>query len=241
MKKITYYIVLIMMFLSANNLISQTSSFGAYEVYTHESKLNSLGYLNVSFKLPEYLNSKKLNFKGVEFTHNYLLGEIGSYVFAENNRLRFITEGTFRIAAALTEDTPFSALSSVKSKYYLGLIDVFSLNIGSEYTFVINNGYAFTARLMFTLVNVGGMFSIREKGTLEEDAIGSANLIPLIIKPSLFVDFGRSGLGVSFMFNPVNFLSYKYAPKELFDSKDMGILVNDSSINQFAIQISFVW
>ena len=120
-------------------------------------------------------------------------------------------------------------------------MDVFSLDIGTEYTYVIKNGYAFTAKLALTLVNVGGMFAIREKGTLKEDAFGSVNLIPLIIKPSIFADFGRSGLDISFYFNPINFLSYRYAAKDVFESKDMGILANDDKIKQFAFQIMFVW
>jgi hypothetical protein len=171
------------------------------------------------------------------------MGEIGSYVFAENNRVRFITEGSFRVGAAFGDNFKFASSTTVspKSKYYLFALDVFSFDIGTEYTFVINNGYAFTAKLMFTLVNAGGMFAMREKGILKEDAFGSTNLIPLIIKPSLFVDFGRSGLGISFYINPINFLSYRYSPKDLFDSKDMGILAADKRLKQFAFQISFVW
>jgi hypothetical protein len=114
------------------------------------------------------------------------------------------------------------------------------------------NGYALTAKCGFNLVNVGMSFAFPKGGVLNQNLVGTANLIPLAFSPSLFIDFGRSGLGISFYINPLNILAYNYIPNATygtnpnnqhyyFDQSLKGVKAFSSAMKRYDFELMFTF
>jgi hypothetical protein len=226
-----------------STLIAQTSAYGNYEVYTHESTYKSLGYSTITLKLPEYLGDYEIVQKGIMYHNRYNMGEIAAINFTDDARFRLLTQGSFRFGLALgstSTDTLVTGFNSVDLKYYSATLDFFSFSITPEITYVFENGIGVTAQLGFDLLNFGATISILNKGKFKDHAIGHVNFAPFAMRPSLFFDFGRRGLGIAFYINPYNVGQYLYASPKLFKGSDRGVLINSSTIKKFAFEILFV-
>jgi len=223
-------------------ILSQTKSYGNYEVYSYETSRNSLSYLTLNANLPFPSNSHHFSQTGVLYSYQYYMGEIGSYVFSNNARLRFISEGNFNIGFAMGknngETTPANTFS-INSKFYMAKLDVYSYDVATEFTFVLDDGYALTAKLGLNLFSVGLTVGLPDNGTLKKDLFGTVNLVPLAFNPQILFDFGRSVVGIGMVIHPKNIVEYRYLPKTIFSNQDSGFKFNSNTFEEYAIQIWF--
>lgn len=241
MKKLFSFIITIA--LSYGSLFAQTSSHGNYEVYTYEASRNGFSYLTMDVNFPDYLGYHKFTQRGIMYTYQYFSGEIGGYNFTNDFRVRFITEGNFNIGAAFGS-TVFNhnlgnALYQKEVKLYTAKLDLYSLDIATEATYVFKNGLALTAKFGMNVFSIGGSVGFPDKGRINDDLFGVANLVPLLFRPQFLVDFGQSVIGIGFVIHTKNFIGYKYVPHNMFNPDDKGIVFNDNFIADYAIQFLF--
>ena len=237
--------VFIALFFFCNSILPQTSSYGNYDVYSHETTMNSFGFINSMFLLPPSGGYLKINMKGIMFEHDYELGEIGKVVFSSDFRGRIVSEGAFRIGLGVQSPTHSSGYlinynASESLKYYFATLDLFSYGVGMEFTYASSDGYGVTFKCVIDIFNIGGSAAILEKGVFKQHAFGTLDLVPLNIRPSIFFDFGKSGIGISAFINSFNLFEYTVWPEELFSDDYRGLKFSNASIRRFAFQILFV-
>jgi hypothetical protein len=235
-------IYLIFYFLVSTSF-GQTKSFGNYEVYSYEASRNGVGFLSTKINFPEYLNSYIFEQQGAIYTYQYYSNEIAKINFMNNFRLRFITEGNFNIGGGYSvnyiENKIGSNLYFDEMRMYTAKLDLYSLDIAAEATYVFRNAMAVTLKFGMNIFSLGANIAMPESGRIKDDMFGVVNLIPLLFRPQILFDFGRSVLGVGFLLHSKNFIGYKYVPPNLFYSKDKGIVFNDNFITNYALQIFF--
>jgi len=192
---------------------------------------------------------------GVSFNHYYDITPIGTAPVHDYSQFGIYLTGAFKVGIAIADPALIPSPNSkdtLNLTYYAFMIDFYSLSIVPEYTFVFNNGYALTAKFGFNLVNLGGSVAFPKGGTLNENLIATANIIPLAFSPSLFIDFGRTGLGISFYFNPLNILAYNYVSngtytdkkgdqQYYFDQSLKGFKAFSSAMKRYDLQIMFTF
>jgi hypothetical protein len=105
---------------------------------------------------------------------------------------------------------------------------------------MFRNGTGVTGKVEITIINIGATGAMMQNGTLKENGILVANVLPVQISSSVFFDFGRSGLGLTFMFNSSNLLAYVTAPQALYSADNRGV-VSTSLIKAYAWQILYVY
>lgn len=192
----SYHLLLLCLFNLSTIVYAQIPGYGNLEVYTREAYLSSVGYFSGSFQLPEYLNEERIDFNGMNFTHQYDLANLGNINLNDRTELRFMLEGLIKIGAAIGERNIQDTLQLYPSsnvKYYLLNIDLFTLSITPEFTYIFDDGYAIVAQLGIDLVNVGGSAAILDKGSIDKHTVGVVNIIPLAFRPGIFLTSG--GLG----------------------------------------------
>jgi len=225
-------------------VFAQTSSFGNYEVYNAKPDYRSVGYLRTIINMPDYLGNIQIKQIGISYQKRYTIADIAKVDFADNFRFKFFMQGTFRIGFAIGESNNDSIKyfwpNKKSLKYYTGLVDFFTFGIVPEFTFVFSNGYAITGQLGIDLINVGATASAMDKGNID-DAIIQANFIPIVFRPSLFVDFGKIGFGIGFYINSSNILDYFYGTRKIFSDKDIGIVTNSHRYERYAVELLFVF
>lgn len=245
MNKILLIILVYFGFQNNNILFGQTHSSKNYEEYTYETSRNGFGYLITKINFPDYLNYLSFSQKGFLYTYQYYQSEIAAINFTNNFRMRFITEGNFNIGGGFSENflNPNfqSEIYNNYLKMYSAKIDFYSFDVAPEFTYVFDNGLSLTAKLGMNIFTVGTDIAFPDGGDLSEDFLLVANLVPLIIKPQLLIDFGRSVLGFGFLIHPKNFVEYKFVPKYLFDDKDNGVVFNDNFFMNYVFQILFYY
>ena len=121
-------------------------------------------------------------------------------------------------------------------KYYAGTIEAFALYIVPEFTQIIGHGNALTFTFGIALLNLGGSFAYLDGGELEKHSVGTVNIIPFVLKPSLIYDFGTAGIGIQAYINPFNFLSYNYGASELYPDT-RGFKSKNSFFEQYEIRL----
>jgi len=171
------------------------------------------------------------------------MGDLGTVNVANNFRIRFVTEGNFNIGGGFSSTKLVTNINNSvyedEIKIYSAKLDFYSFDIGLEATYVFKDGLSLTGKLGFNLASVGADIAMPDGGKFTDDAFGVINLIPLVIKPQILVDFGSSVLGIGFIIHPQNFVEYKYVPPTLFNSDDKGIVLNDDFMTSFAMQLVF--
>jgi hypothetical protein len=226
------------------NMFAQTSSFGNYEVYNAKPDYRSIGYLNITINMPEYLGKIQIQQTGISYQKRYTIADMAKVKITDNFRFKFFMQGTFRIGFAIGESNNDSIKyfwpNKKSLKYYTGLVDFFTYGIVPEFTFVLGNGYAITGQLGIDLINVGATASAMDKGNID-DAIIQANFIPIVFRPSLFIDFGKMGFGIGFYMNSSNILDYFYGSRKIFSDKDIGIVTNSRRYERYAVELLFVF
>ena len=242
MNKMKILIIFISLLIVSNSL-AQTNSYGNYEVYSYETSRKGISYLAMDVNFPDYLNSYTFNQQGAMYTYQYFSGEMGAYNITNNLRVRFISEGNFNIGGAFSStklNTPLeNSVYSEEFKLYTAKLDVYAFDIGTEFTYVFEDGIALTAKLGLNVFTIGASVGFPDGGKVKDDLFGVANLVPLLFRPQFLVDFGNSVLGLGFIIHPKNFIEYKYVPTPLFESKEKGIVFNDDFMTDFAIQLLF--
>jgi hypothetical protein len=113
------------------------------------------------------------------------------------------------------------------------------MDIAIDYTFILDNGYAIVPKLQLGLVDLGATVGILDQGVFSQNGIGVITIFPFYLRPSIYVDFGRSTLGFAFFINPYNFLDFRVVPTGLFNDADKGLLFRDSIVQRYAFQIMF--
>jgi len=221
---------------------AQTSSQGEYEVYTREVHLNSFAYFTSSFELPSQLSGLRLDQKGISYSHNYELTNIGNIVLSDVSEIRFSLRGVFRIGATISEriDVPADIYPSSEIKYYSGSLDVFSIFITPQFTHIIGDGTAMTIEFGFGLVNIGGDAAFYEDDLIGEQSVYVIKIIPVAMKPGIFFVFGRSGLGIGGYLNPMDILNFIKASNDLYEGKN-GIQTINSFYKRYEFQIVFTF
>ena len=241
MKKILIIFVFCLVSLTVSS--AQTSALGNYEVYTHESTYKSLGYSTMTINLPKYLGEYEIKQKGILYQNRYNMGTITDINITDYARFRFMTQGAFRFGLAsgsTVTDTLVTGFNSLELKYYSATIDFFNFGIAPEFTYVFDNGIGITAQFGIELLNLGATISILNRGIFKDHAIGHINFAPFALRPSIFFDFGRRGLGIAFYINSYNIGQFLYASPKLFKSTDRGVLISSSAIKKFAFELLFV-
>jgi hypothetical protein len=179
----------------------------------------------------------------MSYNHFYDITNLGSIPIEYEHQVSFYLTGAFRLAAAtgtasLNQSMP--DLDSNNPKFYSASMDIFSLYVVPEYTYVIKRGYAVTVKLGINLINVGGSVAFPEHGNIRNHLFGTINLLPLGFTPAVFFDFGRSGLGILAHINPSNFLSYNFAPRILYGD-ERGVTGLNSFIRRYDFEIIFTF
>lgn len=242
---ITKSFMLFISLLFVVNSNAQTNSYGNYEVYSYETSRKGISYLAMDVNFPDYLNSYTFNQYGAMYTFQYFSGEIGAYNITNNFRIRFITEGNFNIGGGFSSTNLNTQIEgsvySDEFKLYTAKLDVYSFDIGTEFTYVFEDGIALTAKLGVNVFSIGASVGFPDGGRIKDDLFGVANLIPLLLRPQFLIDFGTTVLGLGFIIHPKNFIEYKYVPTPLFDSSEKGIVYNDDFMNDYAVQILFYY
>jgi len=221
----------------------QTSEAGNYELFTREILNSSFGYLNCRINLPLEYGGSSLSSTGISYTHFYEMSKIGSIPVDNDNEIGFYLNGEFKLGFGAGKKIliPGFPVSSSYVKFYSATADFFSLYLTPEYTTVMQNGHAFTFQLGINLLNIGGTVAMPEHGVVSRHLLGTINLVPLGFAPSVFFDFGRSGLGLRAYFNLTDFLSYNIARTTIYGDEFKGIKSFDSVINRSDFQIVFVF
>jgi hypothetical protein len=222
-----------------------TSATGNLEIYTTKTASSQFGLLNTTLVFPAYNDIPYQEFRqqGVVFTHTYNLGSFDPIVFDVSDQLVFDFEGSMRFGFGIGNaslpvlQAPFPTRTV---KYYVGVVDPFSLDVGPSYTHMFRNGTGVTGKVEITIINIGATGAMMQNGTLKGNGILVANVLPVQISSSVFFDFGRSGLGLTFMFNSSNLLAYVTAPQALYSADNRGV-VSTSLIKAYAWQILYVY
>jgi len=237
------FITAFLLFLFLGYSYSQTSEKGNYELYTREILNSSFGYFNSKIRLPDMFGAKELVQYGASYTHFYDVFNIGFIPVDHNNQVSFYLNGEFKIAFAAGKESNISGfpITNEVVKFYTGSMDIFSLYLTPEFTHVLSNGNAFVFQFGINLLNIGGTLSFPEKGIIKKHLVGTINLIPLGFAPSIFFDFGRSGLGFRVYLNLNDILSYNIASSNVFGENYDGIKTFESIIQRSDFQIVFVF
>ncbi len=234
--------IIITVILFSQLLYSQTSEIGDYEVYARKTSMSSLGYYTISALLPHNLGRMPL--KGVLFSYKYILKDLGSVPIGTENEIRVFLEGNFDIGGGLAQSRLLSEYPSFESgevKYYAGTLNLFSIDITPEYTFIFSNGRALTTKLGFNFINLGGTVVATDQKDFADNVLGSIDMMPLSIKPSIYFDFGRSGVGLSFLINPTNFLTYIFSSDKNYTRIEKGLRGFDRTFKKYSFQVLYTF
>lgn len=224
-------------------ILAQTPAYGNLEIFTREAYISSFGYFSGSFELPDFYNRDRLSFNGVNFTHQYDMANLGNVNINDRAEVRFMLEGLFKIGGAIGEKSLVlfeEFYPSAKIKYYLLNLDVFTMSVTPEFTYILDNGYAVTVHLGIDLLNIGGSLAILDQGKIDKHTVGLANFIPLTFRPAVFFDFGRSGVGFGALINVVNILNYRVSMYSLYP-EERGLYAFDSFFRKFEFQLIFTF
>lgn len=204
--------------------------------------MSSFGYYSVSVLLPH--NMGRLPEKGIMYSYKYILRDLGSITIDPENEIRIFLEGNFDIGGGLGEAkllSEYPDFENGKVKYYAGTVDLFSVDITPEYTYIFSDGRALTTKLGFNFLNIGGTLVTASNGEFAKNSLGVLNIIPFSIKPSMYFDFGRSGVGLSFLINPTSFLSYVFSSIENYSEKERGLKAFDTTFKRYVFQILYTF
>jgi len=235
--------VIVVLILFCIDTFSQTSQLGEYEIYSRETSRTGLGYLTLQFNLTESLGDQFIIARGVSFTQNYDVATFVNEALGKNSQFKLFIEGNFNIGVALGEKTLPSSQNIYPSstlKYYVGTIEAFALYLVPEFSQIIGHGNALTFTFGIALLNLGGTFAYLDGGELEKHSVGTVNIIPFVLKPTIIYDFGTSGIGIQGYINPFNFLSYNYGSSELYPNTN-GIKSKNSFFKQYEIRFIFAY
>ncbi len=218
----------------------QTSAWGDYITYNRKTSFSSVGYLTTHLTFSDSAGAAKYFQKGIFYSNDYMLGNLGKLVFDENNEINLSLVGAFMVGfgAGNEVDTIKTRLVSDTTNevtYYVATIDLFSMDLAADYTFVFGNGYAAVARFQVGIVDIGGTVGILSGGYFQRNGIGIISIIPFSFKPSFYIDFGRSILGVALYYNPRSILDYSFSPN------DNGIKFNSYMVQRYAMEVSFTF
>ncbi len=243
MKYVKIIFICVILFSITAILFGQTKSYGNYEVYSYEASRTGLGLLTTKINFPDYLNNYIFEQNGAMYTYQYYSSEIAKINILNNLRLRLITEGNFNIGGGYSKNiiNPRIANSLYFSemKMYTAKIDLYAFDVATEATFVFPNAMAVTIKFGINIFSLGANVALPDGGKINNDMFGVVNLAPLLFKPQILFDFGRSVLGVGLFIHSKNYIEYKYVPQNLFHSDEKGIIFNDSFITNYAIQVFF--
>ena len=242
MKYILILLIIIHSILSTTTY-SQTSEYGNLEVYSRETSFSSFGYFSGSFPLSTNVGSRRIDMRGVNYTHYYELAKIGSIVPTSQFEINFILKGAFKIGGAVGEkeiDDSIGTYPVSTIKYYMVNADFFTLSFQPEATYVFNDGYALTLFLGIDLINVGGSGAILEGGVFSKHTIASINLVPLCFRPGIYFDFGRSALGIAGQINTLNIFEYRILSNDLYSGIN-GAQTFDVFIRKFEFQLLYTF
>lgn len=240
MKRKLFTIIIVFSF---TIIYAQTSSDGEIELYSRESSKSSIGYYTSSFEMPAEFNGERFSFSGVAYSHNYDMANLGNISIGNDDEIRFKLEGTFRIGASIGDkniDSTMNLYPTNNLKYYGISIDAFSLTVQSQYTHIFDDGYALNVEFGIGLINIGGDGYMLDGGNLLEHSVGIIKVIPLVFKPSVFFDFGRSGIGIGCYINPVDIFNILISSSNLYKGQ-RGVKTTSAFHKRFEFQIIFTF
>lgn len=232
----------------------QTYAQQQYEGFESKSSSYYLGYMTSKItkpeiKLPYYYNIPAQEFKqsGILFSYTSRLGKIGNSVIGPNDQIEFCFNGGTRIGFGYGETEinspdypsyPYHTYPKITAKYYFALLDFYSFDFGIEYSHVFNNGSALLIKFAYNFFNIGASLATPDGGKIEEDGILNANIFPLIFKPSIQYDFGKSALGLTFLFDAGNLFGFGYTKEGLFNNEYRGF--NSKTLfSKFAVLLTY--
>jgi hypothetical protein len=178
------------------------------------------------------------------YQHSSPLGTVGSFILGGNHQFTFWLEMGQRVSAALATTPSNLSIPSADvtgTRYYTVGVDIFSVELVPEYTYVLRNGTGVTLRCPVTLINLGITASILGKTNFNQTGMASANIIPLAFCPAILFDFGRSGLGLGVYMNTWNFITYRYFAPPLARDNDNGLQNFDPTFKQVAVRLLFTY
>jgi hypothetical protein len=222
-----------------------TSSSGNLEVYSHKTVGNEFGLLRTTIVFPASgsVPDQFIRQQGILFTHTYNLGTFDPIVISMSDQVTFGFEGAFRMGVGIgSEDLGqlWGPFTKTGVKYYVAVLDPFSVDVGPSYTHMFRNGTGITAKCGITIIDIGATGAMMQNGTLKDNGILIANILPVQVSGSVFFDFGRSGLGVQYFINASNLISYVVAPGALYSEDNRGI-VSRGLIRKYSIQLLYTY
>lgn len=236
------FISFLIIFTSCSVSFGQTSAWGSNDVFLRINSQYSVGYMTTVITLPDYLGGYFFKQKGVMYTNEYNLADLGKILINSQNEVNFFIRGVFRIGAGMGNGTTNSQIPLFPGtylKYYVATIDAFAMNFGIDYTHIFDDGSALIPRFQIGLVNIGGTIGILKNGVFRNNTIGDISALSFSLKPSVYYNFGRSSIGFALFYNPFNILDYRIVPSRLFNSNDTGLTFKDNLIKRYAVQLTF--
>lgn len=137
-------------------------------------------------------------------------------------------------------DTSFKYPADLKSPHEVnhltGILDLYSLNVNSEYHLPLIGERALIGQFAVTFFNIGGTISYMKGGVFKDKFFGVINLLPFYIQPSVKLKLKGATLGVGLLINPYSFLEYRFGPEHFFAEEEKGIKSNSAQITKYALQ-----
>jgi hypothetical protein len=220
-----------------------TSPNGNSEVYSRKPASTQFGMLSTSVLVPLGGSGTftELKQKGLIFCRQYSIGEFDPIVLSGSDQLQIAIDGALRIGGSLGSQAnliPWGPYTAATVKYYVAMIDLFSIELAPTYTHMFDNGTGIIAKIAVTAVNIGASAAVQDKSSFGESGILVANVLPVQVNASIAFDFGRSALGVSFFMNAGSILNYTHTPGDVYGDSYKGLL-SSTLIKKMAIQIVF--
>ncbi len=234
---------LALLILCALPLPGQTSAFGNYEPYEYKVSNSGIGYLREVLTFPDYLGGVEVNQKGFMYQHSTASPELLSINFDEDMRMRLAMRSSRRFGFSFGDGvarTAFDYFRKDTFKFYTVTLDFYTLGVAPEFTYAYGGSNAVTFQFGIDFLNIGFSAGMLDRGTIEKNFIAQVNLLTFAMRPALFFDFGRRGIGIAFMFNPYNFIEYDYASRDYFSKDDVGLKFASSRLRKYSVEILFV-
>lgn len=237
-----YLIIYFLSFLFCINSYpqSQTSAYGNYSVYTPKSKYYGIGYYNTKLTLPYLSDTAKggeYNQSGFIFSFNGNWSEIASVPLSLQSNFKFNTNYDLSIGCTFSVSDDSLRYTTLSASWNI-------LGVSAEYCYAFSEGSAINFKLGLGLINLGGSVSFLNSGNFQDNGISRISIIPIRLKPSIYYDFGRNGLGVEFVINSIDMISYIIGPDKYFKAKNKnfaGFRSGDTTIKSFSANLIFVF
>lgn len=250
-------VILLFVFIAVGIATAQPQNTSGQNGNTEESII-SLGFMKSSFLYPSYQGGYEFQQDGILFHHKYKMSELGGLEFSETQKLNFYFEGAFRAGFGVgtsdflninstmsnviepnSAESVFPNYANDQQKFYFANLEIFSAAIAMDYFFGFGNGTGITPKVSLGFFSVGASGIFLDGSTVKEHGIVNIYGFPITLTPSVYINFGKSSLGIEFFIHTTTFVQYVVAPEKIFKNNDRGFVFSDDRLQRSAVMITY--